>query len=115
MITAAILLCLSPVVIDGDTFRCGRSPTTVRVFGVQAPEIGQPGDLPARNALAQLLAGGVMCEPRGTSYSRITAICMNSAAVDIGQQMLRTGHATEWCSYSKNLYGTCILGRSYPK
>ncbi len=107
MITAAILICLAPVPSDGDTFRCGLSPTTVRLFGLNANETGTVGAYEAKVALAAELVGGVTCEPRGASYNRVVAICMNSKGEDIGRKMLAAGHVKEVCTFSRNFYGTC--------
>ncbi len=106
MITAAILLCLAPAVSDGDSLRCGTSPTTVRLFGVRSVD-GTPADAAAAAALAQMVGGGLICEPRGTSYSRIVAICRNAQGLDVGGELIRSGKATEWCQFSRNAYGTC--------
>ncbi len=107
MITAAILICLAPTASDGDTLACGRSATRVRLFGVNAPEIGSTGAVEARAALQAIVTGGLMCEPRGASYTRIVAVCTNAAGEDVGRLMLNVGHVTEICSYSRNYYRTC--------
>jgi len=107
MITAAILICLAPTASDGDTFRCGLSPTTVRLFGLNAPETRTAGAFEAKVALQNALNGGVICEPKGTSYSRIVAICSNLTGQDIGPKLLAAGHVKEVCTFSKNYYSTC--------
>lgn len=113
MITAAVLLCLAPTATDGDTARCGVSPTTFRLFGLNAPETGTVGAFEAKVALQTEVAGGVMCEPRGASYNRIVAICFNSRGEDIGKKLLALGHVKEVCSFSvsrthpNGYYGTC--------
>ena len=107
MITAAILICLAPVASDGDSARCGASQATIRLFGINAPEIGQPGAVEARSALQALSVGGLQCEPKGASYSRIVAICFNSKGEDVGRKLLGAGLVMEWCAYSRNYYGTC--------
>ena len=92
---------------DGDTARCGLSPTTVRLFGVNAPETGTVGAYEAKVAFTSEAAGGLWCEPRGTNYSRIVAICFNHKGEDVGRKLLAAGHVKEWCSYSRNFYGSC--------
>lgn len=106
-ITAAILICLAPIASDGDTFRCGISPTTIRIFGLNANETGTVGAFEAKVSLTNELIGGVICEPRGTNYSRIVAICRNYKGEDIGEKLLRLGHVKEVCTFSKNYYRTC--------
>lgn len=107
MITAAILICLAPVPSDGDTLRCGLSSTTVRLFGLNANETGTVGAYEAKVALATEAQGGLICEPRGTNYSRIVAICFNHKGEDVGRKLLNAGHVKEVCAYSRNYYGTC--------
>lgn len=106
MLTAALLLCLSPFAIDGDTIRCGASKTSIRLFGVNSVD-GTALDAKAKARLGPLTAGGVMCEPKGTSYSRIVAVCTNFVGTDVGKALISEGLATEWCSYSRNYYRTC--------
>jgi endonuclease YncB( thermonuclease family) len=107
-IMSAILICLSPTAYDGDTIRCGDSVTRVRLFGVNAVEVGQPGWMKARDALQKRIAGGLMCEPQGASYARTVAICYEATGRDVGLEVLKVDHVvTEWCAYSKNFYGTC--------
>ncbi|MDQ3023220.1 MAG: hypothetical protein M3R04_02365 [bacterium] len=106
-ITAAVLICLAPVPSDGDTVRCGLSPTTVRLFGVNANETGTVGAYEAKVAFSVEAAGGLMCEPKGASYNRIVAICFNHRGEDVGRKLLEAGHVKEVCTYSRNFYGTC--------
>lgn len=69
---------------DGDTLSvapCGdvESPVSVRLYGVDAPELNQAGGLEARAALAGLAAAGTRVEViplGGTSYARIVALVM---------------------------------------
>lgn len=107
MITAAILICLAPLSSDGDTFACGLSRTSVRLFGLNANETGTVGAYEAKVAMQAELNGGVMCEPKGASYNRIVAICYNHRGEDIGRKLLVAGHVKESCTYSRNHYGTC--------
>ncbi len=107
MITAAILICLAPTASDGDTARCGLSPTTVRLFGLNANETGTVGAFEAKVAMQAELNGGVMCEPKGASYNRIVAVCYNFRGEDIGRKLLAAGHVKESCTHSRNYYGSC--------
>lgn len=64
-ITAAILLCATPVAVDGDTVRCG--PHLLRLIGIDAPEmpghcrkgrICVPGDpFKSKQTLARAMQG----------------------------------------------------------
>lgn len=107
MIEALLLFCMSPQVRDGDTFTCAGKGIAVRLFGVDTPERGQPGHAEATAALRGLIAGGVVCEPRGTSYNRIVALCRNAAGTDIGKAQIEGGFAVEDCRYSRGEYGGC--------
>jgi len=114
-ITAAALICLSPVAYDGDTVRCGISPARVRLFAIEAPEVNplQPGALEAKAATQGLSVGGLMCEPKGANFSRLVALCYNSRGQDIGRLLMDSGLVKEWCQYSvsrkfpNGYYGTC--------
>ena len=106
-ITAAILICLAPISLDGDTLKCGASQARVRLYAVNAPETGTAGAGEAKAALQAAVVGGLMCEPRGASYNRVVAVCRNAAGVDVGQAMLTAKHVLETCAYSRNYYGTC--------
>lgn len=113
-LTAALLICLSPVALDGDTVRCGggKAWTRVRIWGVQAPETGTAGADVAKAAIQKRVAGGIVCEPRGTSYSRIVALCYDGTGRDVGLELLKVDKTvTEWCSYSRGYYGTCSVSR----
>lgn len=107
-IMSAILICLLPTAYDGDTIRCGDGQTRVRIFGVNAVEVGQPGWQAARDALQKRIEGGLICEPRGTSYGRQVGLCYDATGRDVGMELLQVDHVvTEWCTYSRNFYGTC--------
>ncbi len=108
-VTAALLICLAPIAHDGDTARCGNTKQSVRIFGIEAPEIGTAGALDSRVALQRKIEGGLLCEPRGTNYSRIVAVCFNAIGDDVGRGQILDGSAKEWCAYSRNFYGTCPL------
>jgi hypothetical protein len=117
-LTAALLMCLAPIATDGDTVRCGAGQgwTRVRIWGVQAPETGQPGAEAAKVALQARVAGGIVCEPRGASYSRVVGLCYDGTGRDVGMELLQVDHVvTEWCSYTKSklfpngYYGTCTM------
>jgi endonuclease YncB( thermonuclease family) len=108
MITLALLVCLAPTAIDGDTLKCSDG-TRIRIFGVNAPEVGQPGADVATANLARIIVGGLACEIRGASYSRLVGRCENAAREDISADQLKGGFAVEWCVYSKGYYGTCAI------
>lgn len=108
LILAAVFLCAQPRTIDGDTFAC-RDGTRVRSWGIQAPERSDPGGPASTAAMANMLAGQTLtCTIKGPdSYQRKVALCTLPDGRDVAAEMIRSGHAVEWCSFSKNHYGDC--------
>lgn len=107
----ALLICLAPVATDGDTVRCGagKDEARIRMWGVQ--HVDGTHVEPARLALQRQVEGGIVCEPRGTSYSRIVGLCYNGTDRDVSRQLLEVEQTVqEWCTYSRGYYGTCAAG-----
>ena len=86
--------------IDGDTlFRAGER---MRLLGIDAPEIDQtctvdslpvPCGRRARDALRDLVRGGVSCSSRSRdAYGRALVTCQ-TAAGDVSERMVAMGHA----------------------
>ena len=93
---------------DGDTLRDCQGER-VRLFGLDAPELDQPGGLLARDQLRRLTEGErVRCvvenpkKPRDY-FGRIVAICYNSQG-DLTREMIRLGPSKEYHKYSKGRY-----------
>ncbi|GGK28423.1 thermonuclease family protein [Salinarimonas ramus] len=103
-------------VIDGDTIRLCGLDTSVRLYGIDAPESGQP----CRNAagrsyrcgseatatLSDLIGrtGRVSCERKDVDrYGRIVAVC-RAGGLDINAEMVRQGWAVEYRRYSDGRY-----------
>lgn len=91
-------------VSDGDTLTVRSSidhrQLRVRLWGVDAPELGQPGGEEARSAVAQQLQGrSVTLELRDTDrYGRTVAVVRldtPGGVVDVGEDLVRAGLA--WC------------------
>jgi micrococcal nuclease len=82
-------------IIDGDTFRLVTGDT-VRLIGIDAPELSQPGGEVSREYLAHLLLGNPITLERGSEdrdkYNRllrfvyINGLCIN-------EEMIRQGYA----------------------
>lgn len=107
MIFAAVLLCLSPVAIDGDTVRCGADKSGIRMFAYDSKD-HMPSDALNKVKLQGLVNGGLVCELHGNSYYRTVGRCENAFGVDVSKEMIQHGTDTgEWCLYSKNYYGGC--------
>ena len=107
-IIAISMLCIQPMAIDGDTIKCENTEARFRLFGIQAPEMGTPGAVSSKYALKRVMGDKVRCRATGgRSYGRIVARCYNLDGEDIGELQIRRGHASEWCEYSKGIYGGC--------
>lgn len=110
-LVAALALCASPVVHDGDTLRCGSEK--VRIANIDAPEL--PGsskcDAPrrayawcdfragyaSRDALIAFLAHGrVMFERLGTDRYGRTLATISVNGVDAGAYLVSHGLARPW-------------------
>jgi hypothetical protein len=80
--------------VDGDTLRLGNG-RSVRLIGVDTPEVGECGYGEAKARMARLTSGGVTLTNRsGTDrYGRILAYAKTRDGRDIGTVMLRRGLA----------------------
>jgi endonuclease YncB( thermonuclease family)/ATP:corrinoid adenosyltransferase len=83
-------------VTDGDTFRSGE--LRVRVSGINAPELRDPGGKASKEALARLIEGRpLMCEDKGKdTFGRQLAKCQIESGEDIATFMLRIGQAVPY-------------------
>ena len=86
---------------DGDTVRVGSGAAgiLVRIWGIDAPEIGQYGFRQCRDALAGFLRGKkVTVHSREfDKYGRVVARLVTAAGEDVGGWMLENGLA--WWEY----------------
>ncbi|MGR3420829.1 MAG: thermonuclease family protein [Paracoccus sp. (in: a-proteobacteria)] len=96
-------------VVDGDTFWINSQSTRIRVWGLDAPEIGRAGGSAATAQLAGLVSGrSVQCNMRDVDrYGRIVGQCWLPDGRDIAATMIASGTAREYCRFSGNYYGTC--------
>ena len=93
-------------VIDGDTVILSRSKERLRLWGVDAPELDQKGGQGARNALVDMVEGKQITFIKITSdrYGRTVARIFLKEQ-DINLAIIESGHAQEYCRYSKGFYG----------
>jgi len=105
MICAALGICATllgfPTVHDGDTLRL--EGVSVRLYGIDAEELHEPHGPAARDALRQIVSKTthVRCELTGDiSYERRVAVCYTASGQDIGELMVRGGHALDCSNYS---------------
>ncbi len=96
-------------VVDGDTLYIEGHRPAIRIWGINAPEKGESGCQAATNALSRLVSHeNVSCRFIETDrYGRSVSQCFLSDGRDLGAEMIRQGHAVEYCRYSKNYYDTC--------
>lgn len=96
-------------VVDGDTIRVFGHEPRIRIFGIDAAEMDTVEGRRARDAMMTLVAGrDVTCRIRDRDrYGRTVAICRTANGIDIGGAMIARGHATEYCRYSGDYYGSC--------
>jgi endonuclease YncB( thermonuclease family) len=101
-------LCERPRIIDGDTVACANGER-VRLFGIDAPEMSGPGGKPSKRALTAIVrnrpltCGKPPKGPQRDRYGRLLAIC-RAGRTDIGRELIRQGHATDYRRYSGGYY-----------
>lgn len=94
---------------DGDTIRIGT--TSIRIWGLAAPERSEPGGRQATAAMADLLARGpVSCRDTGArSHQRVVAVC-TVAGLDLAAEMVASGWARDCPRYSGGVYAVIEAG-----
>ncbi len=88
---------------DGDTIEVGGVP--VRLNGVAAPELSEPGGRLAKAFMVRLVAGkAVRCDLDGSrSFDRVVGVCYLDGQ-DIGASIIATGLARDCPSFSGGRY-----------
>ena len=89
---------------DGDTITLRNHH--IRIYGLDAEELGEPYGYKARDALVRIINDApVTCKSTGhTSHQRIIARCFTSQGKDIAELMVRGGHALDCLKYSGGAY-----------
>ena len=95
-------------VSDGDTFRLEGHSHPIRLWGIDAPEIGTAQGERAKARLRGLVGNDLLrCHQKAVDrYRRTVAQCFIGEK-DISSEMILAGSAVEMCRYSRNAYGTC--------
>ena len=90
-------------VIDGDTirvFNAGTGQIKVRMYGIDAPERGQPNGGEAKSWLRLIVAGGVVeIDPTGEDPYGNTVGIVWQGEQNVNQEMLQAGYAWVYRSY----------------
>jgi micrococcal nuclease len=94
----------NPVVIDGDTIRIKQQ--SIRLWGIDAPELDEPGGLDAKYMLETIISyNKVTCKPVGArSHKRIVATCVLPSGENIAATLVQRGFALDCTRYSRGKY-----------
>lgn len=107
----AALCIVGAVAIDGDTVRLDSPGANLRlrIWGIDAPEIKDPGGVEASSALARLVAGETLaCDLMDVDrYGRPVVRCGTAHVADVACELVRQGHANDWPRYSGGRYADC--------
>jgi micrococcal nuclease len=91
---------------DGDTLRMlsGRSTIKVRLFGIDAPELGQPFSQASREKLSGLTFGKTirLISHGKDAYSRQLADVILSDGTNVNHEMVRSGMAFYFRRYARS-------------
>jgi endonuclease YncB( thermonuclease family) len=89
---------------DGDTFIVGGQP--VRLWGLHAPELREPGGEQAKAFMERLVLGQVVvCARKGRSHDRIVARCWLGNQ-DVAEALVEAGLGRDCPAFSGGLYAT---------
>jgi len=101
------------IVVDGDSLVVDGK--AVRIWGIDAPEMGtRSGDRAKKYLRALLSDNTARCEDDGKRVSgRIMAKCF-IGSVDIGRVMVLSGNARDWRRYSGGLYTRELEKAGFP-
>lgn len=99
-------ICTALYVVDGDTIH---GPDKVRIWGLDAAEMRDPGGPAARRGMQALTSGQrVECVGKYRDrYGRLVAQCFLPDGSDLACEMIRHGHAVEYRRYSGGFYRDC--------
>lgn len=90
---------------DGDTFKLCNGQS-IRIWGVNAPELGERGSYAARDYLRRLILGqDVTLSHVAHSYNRIVSRC-TIGGVDVAQLLVDKRLVVDWPKYSGGYYST---------
>lgn len=105
----ALAICLAAGVHVHDGDGLDRGPDRIRLWGIDAPELGAPGGIASRDHLRGLVSGKVIaCDMQYRDrHGRPVAICYLPDGTDLACAMVAAGHAADWPRYSMGKYARC--------
>jgi endonuclease YncB( thermonuclease family) len=107
-IVGATCILTGAISVDADTIRLDGQ--RYRIWAISAPERGHPDYEPGKAAMGALIDGQALtCERMqlAPSFDRPVVRCVMPDGTDIGEAMIRLGHAEESCRFSRGAYGEC--------
>lgn len=98
-------------VVDGDTLYLSGTDTSIRLWGLDAPERHQSDGLAATRTLRRLTEGrSLTCKKIDNDrYGRIVGQCFRSDGSDVTALMIRSGTAREYLRYSGGYYSMLAM------
>jgi endonuclease YncB( thermonuclease family) len=93
-------------IVDGDTFYVAGEKIRIRLWGLDAPEMDDPGGAAAKRALSKIAEGAIArcAEVDRDRFQRIVARCFTADGADITALMIRSGTAKEYLRFTKGYY-----------
>ncbi|WP_428408489.1 thermonuclease family protein [Hyphococcus sp.] len=93
-------------VVDGDTLYLEGVDTRIRLWGLDAPELGERGGNAAKRTLREIAHGErLRCKEIDIDrYQRIVGQCFLAGGEDVAALMIESGRATEYVRYSGGYY-----------
>ena len=91
-------------VVDGDTIMI--RDISIRIGGIDAPELDHPYGMTAKWALVKLCKGqAIRAEViEDDHFGRVVGRCFLPDGRDLAAEMVRLGHAVDWAKYSGGRY-----------
>ena len=91
-------------VVGGDTIRIQNK--SIRIAGIDAPELNHPYGQNAKRALMQMCKGRTVSAHLhpDSSYDRLVATCYLDDGRDIAAELVKAGLALDWPKFSRGKY-----------
>lgn len=94
---------------DGDTVTVDGK--RVRLYGIDAPELAQPGGVEARDFLAARLTGRTVrvLKKDKDDYGRVVGVVLLPEGEEVNSLMVRSGHAWVYSQYCRDCFGLKLV------